>query len=163
MVEIQQPIQNIALYCSKAKKHRTVSRKNTHNAMLSRAPLLALLVSPAATGFSVRCQSVFQSPSVSTVRSSSRLYLESNDVIDDAQVGSEDLYLADDASTTSQFLAGLWQLIAKGNTMVRGVSFSSVCSMKYFQYWIYSPLMQCAFIVAGIGYCAFPSNGITIH
>jgi hypothetical protein len=130
----QQRIQNIALYCSKAKKHHTVSRKNTHKAMLTRTPLLALFLSPAVTGFSVRCQSVFQSPSVSTVRSS-RLYSESNDVVNDLQVESEDLYLDDDASTTSQFLSGLWQLIAKGNTMVRGVSFSSVCSMKYFQYW----------------------------
>lgn len=34
----------------------------------------------------------------------------------------EDLYLVDNANCTSQFLRGLWQLIARGNNMVRGVS-----------------------------------------
>ena len=36
--------------------------------------------------------------------------------------GDNDLHPSDDASTTPQFLAGLWQLIARGNHMVRGVS-----------------------------------------
>jgi hypothetical protein len=35
---------------------------------------------------------------------------------------SEDLFPSDPAKTTPEFLAGLWNLIAKGNTMVRGVS-----------------------------------------
>lgn len=36
-----------------------------------------------------------------------------------------DLHPSDDAKTTPEFLAGLWQLIAKGNHMVRGVSINS--------------------------------------
>lgn len=40
------------------------------------------------------------------------------DAVDDI----EDLYLVDNANCTSQFLRGLWQLIARGNNMVRGVS-----------------------------------------
>lgn len=34
----------------------------------------------------------------------------------------EEFHPIDPARTTTEFLAGLWQLIAKGNTMVRGVS-----------------------------------------
>lgn len=34
----------------------------------------------------------------------------------------EDLDIIDSAETTPQFLSGLWQLIARGNSMVKGVS-----------------------------------------
>ena len=44
----------------------------------------------------------------------------------DAADDIEDLYLVDNANCTSQFLRGLWQLIARGNNMVRGVSASIV-------------------------------------
>lgn len=33
-----------------------------------------------------------------------------------------DIEPVDQANTTAQFLSGLWQLIARGNTMVKGVS-----------------------------------------
>lgn len=97
--------------------------------MLSRTQLLALFLSPGATGFNVNFQSVFHSHGSSTVRTPA-LYAESNDVASDSQSESEDFFLEDDASTTSQFLAGLWQTIAKGNTMVRGVSVDVGCSMN---------------------------------
>lgn len=41
---------------------------------------------------------------------------------DDAEDDIEDSYLVDNANSTPTFLRGLWELIARGNNMVRGVS-----------------------------------------
>jgi hypothetical protein len=50
---------------------------------------------------------------------------QSDTVQGDSQAGEDDdgeLHPSDPARTTSQFLSGLWHLIARGNNMVRGVS-----------------------------------------
>ncbi|CAJ1963992.1 unnamed protein product [Cylindrotheca closterium] len=48
----------------------------------------------------------------------SKFSQDQDDVADDI----EDSYLVDNANSTSKFLCGLWELIARGNSMVRGES-----------------------------------------
>jgi hypothetical protein len=48
--------------------------------------------------------------------------LQSEDSDDDSDDDDDDLIPSNPARTTSEFLASLWQLIARGNQMVRGVS-----------------------------------------
>ena len=52
----------------------------------------------------------------------------------ESEAGSDDgdLHPSDAAVTTPEFLAGLWQLIARGNHMVRGVS-TTAFFMELFQ------------------------------
>ena len=62
-----------------------------------------------------------------TAKISFPLYSEqtSTESIDSSSANNsddEDLHPSDAAATTPEFLAALWQLIAKGNHMVRGVS-----------------------------------------
>lgn len=45
---------------------------------------------------------------------------------DDEFEDDEAILPSDPASTTTEFLAGLWQLIAQGNSLVRGVRVESV-------------------------------------
>lgn len=47
--------------------------------------------------------------------------LQKDGTLEAAELG-EEFHPCDSAETTTQFLQGLWQLIARGNTMVRGVS-----------------------------------------
>ena len=44
---------------------------------------------------------------------------------DQNNADSEEFHSSDPARTTAEFLSGLWALIARGNTMVRGVRYRS--------------------------------------
>lgn len=81
--------------------------------MVPRASLLALLFLRAASAFTTAPGRTID---FAKGRSGSRRY--------SAEPSNQDgdLFPSDPASTTPQFLSGLWQLIAKGNSMVRGVS-----------------------------------------
>ena len=49
-----------------------------------------------------------------------------------------DFHPSDDAKTTPEFLAGLWQLIARGNHMIRGVSLCII--IIFFEFDLLFPL-----------------------
>ena len=53
----------------------------------------------------------------------SRLFADSTSNVVEKTEKKEDAFQTDPAKTTPEFIAGLWKLIAKGNHMVKGVSF----------------------------------------
>ena len=88
--------------------------------MLTRRSLLALLLLRAASAFTATRSGRRSLVDVTTRVRDSSLYSEESSSSSSDQDG--DLFASDPASTTPEFLSGLWHLIAKGNHMVRGVS-----------------------------------------
>lgn len=105
----------------------TTNRKSTifvkQKTTMRRNSIALLLLFQAASAFTVPGSSHTRT---SAIIRSGPLYSEavpSDAVADDSQADNgDDLFPSDPAKTTPQFLSALWHLIAKGNTMVRGVS-----------------------------------------
>jgi hypothetical protein len=90
---------------------------------LSATSLLLLWLLSAASAFTTPTTRHFSRPRSWHVISA--LYSEQNGAEKGTQTDNSDggeFHPSDPARTTPQFLTGLWQLIARGNTMVRGVS-----------------------------------------
>jgi hypothetical protein len=87
---------------------------------------LGLLLAAAASAFTIPTRNFSLQSSYQV--SKQLLYSAQSDTVEgDSQAGEDDdgeleLHPSDPAKTTSQFLTGLWHLIARGNNMVRGVS-----------------------------------------
>ena len=74
-----------------------------------------------------------------------------------------DSYLVDNANSTSKFLHGLWELIARGNSMVRGVSDTVILWSRstFLKDLMVSNLLL--HLSLGIRNSSIPRYGIPIH
>lgn len=85
---------------------------------------------------------------------------------DDAAEDIEDSFLVDNANCTSKFLRGLWELIARGNNMVRGVSDDGDICSTFLVIGCHELLLTsfCTFLLLlGIRNSSISRHGIPIH
>jgi hypothetical protein len=85
--------------------------------------MLVLFLLSVASAFTIPTRNIALQ---SSNQVSKQLYSAQSDTVQgDPQAGEDDdgeMHPSNPGRTTSQFLSGLWHLIARGNTLVRGVS-----------------------------------------